>query len=545
MPASILSFPNLQAVTINDFTPGVYQGSYGSSVYGSQAPLGSASQAFRCCVRPGIGLVPLPSYSTYCNKTFASGSGHGYLTMASMQVYAGSTSADVVAASWSKVNSTTPAQIFDIDTLTSGGSPATQFTSSRAIAALSTFMWPNLVKAFWVNGAGTPDGVASLNPAQAALGWVTVPSSAAFATSQTGTVPANGNGFKMAYVGGRTVFLIPAPNVYGIATLFDSLYTTDLQAMTNISGPSFFNPENGGQIGAWGSISTGEFIIIYQGGGAVIIYGDLQFPSSAISLPGVTGTGQAINPALPTPLGLVYTTDFSGVWVWNGGSTSQKISQQIPDNQFLRTISFIQPADITNPGYPLFGRASQGLWSDWIMFPNNWLYDTVTNSWWQFEDPGVNNFQVFGGQSGFTEFFYASPANAYSATGGTLTVPTMIFDRALPYSNYTWRSNLIPQPGADVTLGCVEICASNTSATTCTVSVQATAPPGQTAFPNQNPSQTQTFTIPPNTAGYRHSLPLGWNDYNLCVLVTAANTNTANAAPVLHELNLGYTPLPS
>lgn len=535
---SILSFPELQVVAINDFTPGVVNGVYNGTVFSSTAPVGSAAQAFRCYARPGIGLTPLPSYSTYATKTFSAGSTRGDLTMADMVVFAGVTQPfDVLGVSWSKEAVSTPAYVFDVDTAT-GGVISNRFTATLATVSMPDAGWPNLSKAFWA-GANQVVGVVSERPDT--VQWVTVPSANGLANSQTGTVAGGVSDFKTAYVGGRTVFMVPGQNEVGVFTLFDTIYSSDIQAMTNITGPSFYEPEYGGLIGAWGSVSTGEFIIIYQGGGAVVIYGDMQFPSSATTLPAVSGTGSAIGPAVATPIGMVYATDFDGAWVWNGGNTSQKISTPIQDNQLVRSLVNLNTADIGG-GTFLACTSNMAVWGGQVWFPNNWLYDTSTNGWWQCEDPSVRNFQVQGGQSGVGRFFYNSPANASTLSGGTLSVPIMIWDRNTPFSTWSWLSNPVPNPGSDVVLGCVEICASNPTSTTATVSVQPVPPPGQTAYPNQNAAQTQTFTIPALTAGYRHALPLGWNDYNLSVLVTAANSNNTHAAPTLHELNLGFTP---
>jgi hypothetical protein len=48
------------------------------------------------------------------------------------------------------------------------------------------------------------------------------------------------------------------------------------------------------------------------------------------------------------------------------------------------------------------------------------------------------------------------------------------------------------------------------------------------------------FNIPANTVAWRGSHRLGYSDYNIQLGVTAAN-NTAAAAPILHELSVGYT----
>lgn len=549
--ASILSFPQLQVVSINDFTPGLYTGSTSTAVYSSTAQPGSASQSFRCYARPGIGLCPLPSYSTLTTKTYASGASTGYLMMADMKVYTGTNSfygpaqpQDSLVVTWTKLNRATTTQTFDLDDVLSGviGNLYTHTNTTSNIFE----PWPNLTKTFWNQSSKLSFGVVSMDPtltvSGSAAAWVAYPNPTAGTGTTTGSMAAGTAFVKTAYFGGRTVFFSQPAAIFGVATDMDAIFTSDIQALTNITtSPEFSEPELATLIQSWGSISTGEFIVFYGSGGATVYYGDLQFPSSAIFLPGVTGPGYCNCPALSTPNGLVYVTDSAGVWLWNGGNTSQKISTQLPDNAFLRAI----PGLSTDFVPSFVGQSNMGQWANWSFFPNNLMWDADTGGWWQIEDPGVANFQVFGGQGGSVQFFYASVANAYSATGGTLSVPISVFNRQAPQSSYSWTSTPIPNPGSDVTLGAVEICASNTTATTATVTITPTDPPGQTLYPNNNPNQNAVFTIPPHTSSFRKALALGWNDYNMCIKAVAANSNNSNSAPFIHEINLGFTAINS
>jgi hypothetical protein len=541
-PTRITAYPDLTPITINDFTPGIITGNFNGPVYSSAAPLGSASLAYRCIARLNVGLVPLPSYHIDQTKSFLSGAGPANLTCSDMQCFAGSSGPDVIAVGWSSANPTSFYYQIDVWTANTGYNNGVY---SHGLVATSTSMgayyWPNLAKAFW-SAANNVVGVISFEPsitvASSVTTWVAVPNSSGTGNSQTGTIPGPPP-LKSAYWGGRMVFMTPAPNQAGLFTLFDSLYTSDIQATTNIIGPEFFEPENGGQIGAWGSVSTGEFFIIYQGGGCVLIYGDIQNPSQAVYMPAVTGTGQAIGPAVPTSIGSVYVTDLAGAYVWNGGNTSQKISNQIPDNSLIRTPTNFAPGTFLPP---LFGQSNIKTWQDWVMFPNNWLYDTITQSWWQIESQSVYSFQVYAGQAGAVANFYGTPANATVPSGGpsSVTVPLMQFNRNVPCSSYLWVSNPIAEPGSLLELAAVELCASNMTSTSCTVTITPTGAATSTipAPINQNTSQSITFTIPPNTAAYRQAQPLGFRDYNIIVSVSAMNL-TSNAAPTIHEITFG------
>lgn len=550
MPDTILSFPNLLVVPINRFDLGVINGSHNGVLYSTEAGIGSAAVAYRCYARAHIGLKPLPTYASVTVKSYLGGTGAGMVTLSDIKVMSQYPDKNTLYISWAKVNASANQAIFDVDTYTdqfTSFSGSTTYTST--VAGTQTIVaWPVLTKAFWLTAFRTP-GVFTQIGTQSGP-WVAVPSPTVNggASYAPGTTPPTiAPVYKTAYVSSRMVFFgMASASTLNSASLgsFDEFATSDIQNVSNITGGEFFGPENGSTIGTWGSFSEGEFWFAYQNGGGGIVYGDIQNPTLFTPLPGITGTGSAIGEAIPSPVGLVYVTDFDGAWVWNGGNTTTKISAQVQDNQLSRLANDAPPIRAANLAFDTnIGSASHGAWVNWVFFPNNWMYDSLTNSWWQVEDPAVHNFQVHAGGGLRGRHFYSSVGTAVAPTAaGTLSVPVVRWDHQNPASTYVWISNPIPSVGSSVVLGAVEICASNPTSTSATVTITPTSPPSQSLFFNQNQSQSVTFTIPPNTASYREAQQLGYNDHNMCVRVDAANSNSTNGAPTVHEINLGYEP---
>jgi hypothetical protein len=333
----------------------------------------------------------------------------------------------------------------------------------------------------------------------------------------------------------QTVATATGPTPSFAATDVDELYISGQLNPTTITDAGSPFPELGSFFGTWGSISSGELVLIYSEGGAVLFYGDLGAFQST-KLPGVMGTLGCVGRAAPSPAGLIYVTANEGAYIWNGDNNSQKISDvAVPENDLIR---FQQGNGFDASPLIQTSLASSG---PWVFFPSNWLFDTLTNSWWLTEDPTVINFQVFCAGDPGTYLIVASPGIAYAAAGELAIVNTYAFNKGNPVSSYFWLSNPIPvTTGALVSIEVIEIVASNTTSTPCTITVTPQVPAGQLPLSQQNPNQPIPFTIPPATVGYRAYQRLGYTDYNVELGVTATNSNVNNAAPILHSITIGY-----
>jgi hypothetical protein len=541
---------DLDTYTINNFAPGIITGADNISQYSTEAPLGSASKAFRCYSRPGLGLRPFPTYTPILNggnPTFTHTNApatNTFLSICDLAVFPaayryGTFPADEIAVSilvWTGTNTEFAITDFIVP---STGPPTINniFLDNTTAEPLFHLIWPNLAKSFIVQSSLPSPVVFSSDPSNGTWDseWVV----------SGGTSNIMGHGLQdqvvTAFVTDRFTILGSGVNVGGLGQAL-VVTTSDLQSPTNFTAAEYFEPELGSSIGSWGTVSTGEFVIIFQSGGAVVIYGDIQAPQQAIYLPAVTGTGQAVGPAVSSPVGLVYVTDTDGAWVWNGGNVSQKISTQIPDTLLYR----IPPTILWQVGPPLqnwfatsIGSVRADVWGNWVMFSNNYFFDCLNNSWWQCEDPTVLNFDIHSGGSYTGRFFYSIPNTILTSTnGGTLSTSLYRWDHSAPANSYFWQSNPIPTPGSVSRLQRIEIVASNTTSSPATISITPTSPPNQSLYGNQTPSSV-TFTIPPNTASYRNSQQVGYTDYNICIAVTATGGNNTSA-PTIHEITCGF-----
>lgn len=559
MPA-LFSDPNLQIVRVGDFTPGIIRFSRGGypSTYAPSARPGSASSSYRCWALPNVGLVPLPTYSLAQTNTAASASTTQMFTLGDMLPITGGggpLGGDNVVAGWWIFNS-----IDGKYTITRGDAdyrpstvhtPTTIFTSGGAGAGLPvTMAWPVFDYGFFQNpgsAVGTGYHRVVLTVDLYNYNWITVGTwdspTGTPPPYETGALPAPAQYTVRVFYHEYRAGLFHVMNTVPVDTLgfgggaSEGISVTSILNMGTWNYAGIFYPEitAGPTVAAWGSVSTGELFFVYGGGGAVIINGDMYAPTSVVKLPAVVGPGAVYGKAASTPAGLIYATETDGAYVWNGDNTSQKISANVPDDQLYR-----QPI----PAYGIVrARSSNVAWGAQVMFPNNWMYDTVTGGWWQVEDPSIINFQVHSASNLGAKSFLSSPGNVVTPPFVTPALGIYSWDRLTPQTSYTWTSNPLPAlQGALVSVQAVEIVASNPTPTASTITITPTVPTGQQPFQNQNNNQPATFTIPAHTVAYKAALRLGYTDYNIQVRVDASNNYPSNPAPTLHEFSVGYLP---
>ena len=168
---------------------------------------------------------------------------------------------------------------------------------------------------------------------------------------------------------------------------------------------------------AWGSISSGELLLLKAFGGGIIVSSDI-FAPYITEVHGVQSPGLLYQKAANTPLGLAYCASNQGAWIWDGGLTSQKISGQLNDN-FYDWQNIFGPATVESVGIEY--------WNGLIIFTGGWVFDTQTGAWWQLYAPGS-----VGGLQG--EAFHIVP----SADGkGFWTIPVQ-FTAGVNYQINKW-----------------------------------------------------------------------------------------------------------
>jgi hypothetical protein len=199
----------------------------------------------------------------------------------------------------------------------------------------------------------------------------------------------------------------------------------------------YFVQENPTAHGAWGSISASELFLVRDQGGGYVISGDLNAPT-VTRLPGVTSTNGAVQIAGQTPIGFVYGSQNNGVWVWNGGNTSTKISAQLNDDFFGLTYTYPTAG-------PFFNFNTLG---DLIYCPNGYVYSITMNSWWRWgTSDGAQPFAWFwptyDGQG-----MWCWPQSIQNAA-----LPSVYkVSRLTPATEYTWESYPMPFTNEDQVL---------------------------------------------------------------------------------------------
>jgi hypothetical protein len=442
----------LATLAITDFSPGIYNNSVIAFAHPAglfPAPPGAAdiSATFGCIAEPNGGLGPLPARGGE-PATFP---GQG-LSLNDMGI--GITGAADITAMVNTYQSSSDELVFVItDDITGSTQHTAAFSyivNDNTVVALSgssaTYTFANNYKNFCAYPFETiiAGQVCVILPLCAPGGpnsnLFVYPSLSAPTTyavsviSSTGSVDGSGFGHQ-----GR-VGIIQLLSGYGWPYLSDQRpneafnYTDPPQTATWPVQFELFGPENPSGYGAVNSVSAGELFCIKRRGGAIIIQGDLNNPT-VTTLPGVQSTGPFYGHAGTDQNGMYYCSKTKGAWLWGGGNTSQKISAQLEDNFF----DVVDPiTDTTYYGYYC------ERWSTFMMFSNNWVFNSATGSWWRLEDP--NDISYFWYVLGYDSpwLFCAKP----SVTGETDKF-LYEYDLRVPRSSFTWQSLPLKPPSAD------------------------------------------------------------------------------------------------
>lgn len=266
--------------------------------------------------------------------------------------------------------------------------------------------------------------------------------------------------------------------------------------------------------GAAVSASAQELLLVKHKGGATTISGDLDDPT-VFSLPGVTSTRGAVTYGVFTPIGFVYGVKYGGVHVWGGGDASEKISMDLDDDFWM-----MRPSDWI--GFD----GKFDTWGDFILCPNNWVYDMSTKSWWRIENPAT--YKIFQWASApQSQHFFGSPASFVE--GGAVWYRWSGIGLC---DTYVWQSQYLA-PSIDHIVEFREI------------SLRATAAGGDgtvivTLTDELGNTQAETFTITSTTIPKLIRKPTSFKGTGVRVKINASAASSNNTAPVIHELNCGY-----
>lgn len=547
----------IQWVHIDDFSPGCFDGSHTSSEQPvTSQPLGSAylPNTYCCAVIPGGALGPLPALTRSLPVSTIGGL-PGASTVALI--------AGFIIVPQLDDGSFQVVTIIEADDGTDHYVVAKSYLDLGAVVA--TIAGPTItsgtVAGFFgapypaftrmnVSGSGTPPpGPVLVFPTAVATdtngtdGHLWVYPELLSPTSQTaqdlnpGPTPASVTGQVVTY-GNRVICLVGQdydwPVGGGINTNENFNYTDPPESSSYGAQDTIMAVEAPWGYGAWGTISVGELLLVKKDGGGVILNGDINVPTSIIRIPGMQGTGDFVGRASSTPIGLIYCSQGQGAWLWNGGNVSQKISRNISDSFFD-----LETGNIESNNYGF----NVEPWQKWVLFSNNVIYDTETNSWWNlFPKKGINPSNLPAGrdiwwwsQTQLGNQMAASPLQVFANTDPWLS----IFDNTVPSPQYQWQSlpiHVTKDADRVIDVRQIVIRASDPTGTgtaTITASLNG-ASWEETSVAADNPISTTPTPL-------RFNVGLGAQGLYDIVLTIVANNPTANgSAPIIHSIDIGY-----
>lgn len=461
--------PKLEYVVINDFTGGIQNKVLNTGVFSVPTQrLGTAVEedTYGCVCLPTGGLGPLPErtynivagpeegdYPIYPNldvpAVFISGahltgpiltSDANGITQAALYVateYYEEVGAEVhrrwnvqQVGLWMDPPTYVFIDIFEGDTDTGGAVRGTWFTDYRSQTSEeneSVAGFPTIVYSWYPEGGGTGDDVWHQWPNPTTPDTNTVydinaaewPGQPLLWLSNDKTVGHQGRfvGFE------QTFYLHGSPTATWSSDEQIYFSRVNLQALHSKEAAAFGYEKMTG-FGVAVSTSTDELFCVKHRGGAITVNGDLENPA-IVWLPGVTSTGGYSTQAVYTPIGAVYGVKGGGVYAWAGGDNSVKISVGLEDDFWLA------PGSEQFNGY----RGQFAYWDDWIITPNNWLYDYQTESWWRLEDPDLFTW-MYAQRDIVNNYLWCLPA-AVDAEGDVVITA---FDKTTPRTSFSFKS---------------------------------------------------------------------------------------------------------
>ncbi len=278
-------------------------------------------------------------------------------------------------------------------------------------------------------------------------------------------------------------------------------------------------------IGAFGSFNATDALVVTCGNGGFIISGDLFQPYISAA-PGIQSTNGAQGGAAVTPLGLVYFSDRHGIWAWDGGGTSTKLSTQLSSDVFTTYYNY-------GASYP------QGLFynifyhGNMIYVNNSWIFNMDMNSWWRYlpwltDDPMMHYGALDTTGSGRIDGLVACPASP--STNNRFY--SMTYD--IPGTHYVYASNMLYlQDGMYCELQELEVRAYGSGTLTITLQGQ----PGSTT------SYTITVSSQDVPNVYRIPVKLLFSAFSFNIestFVGGGGPYNYQGAPIIHGITLNY-----
>ena len=529
---------------IDDFSPGVYDGTYISDSEAIiNAPIGAANaeDTWCCASLPAGGLGPLPALTnvftypfgfpgalTQWNTVgFIINPGLANVDDEAIIILEGDDGTSHYVTGWSQVAQT--ASTNNILNSVSGTVPGffgapypvwTRMSDGGAGNPPPRLVFPSAVS----TDANGNSGHLYVYPPLDAPTTFTVQDLITPGSSTTGQTIAYGS--RILVLAGIE-YQWPAGG--GVGTNENINFTDPPQSGTYGDQMTILGAEIPWGYGAWGSVSVGELMLIKKYGGGIALYGDIFEPSSVIELPGIQPTGDFVGRAASTQQGLVYCVENMGAWIWNGGNNSQKISTQLRDDFFDTRPTVLQNSS-NNYGFCVEH------WQDWLLFSNNYMFNPDTGGWWVLYpnahngDSNVVGRTIWWWSPGrFGNQMYAAPLSFTNSD----TEWYYRFDNTVPTKHWQWQSlpiHVVPNATRVIDVVQVELRASDpTGSNTAEVTIQI-------GF------DVQTTSAPIGVDPTLFRFNYGAGSLGIEDIIVRLNGDNAGSgfAPIIHSLDIGY-----
>jgi hypothetical protein len=284
-----------------------------------------------------------------------------------------------------------------------------------------------------------------------------------------------------------------------------------------------FGEEKPFRSGVVASITADEIIFIKDREGAILVRGDLDNPT-VVQLPYVESTHGAYSIPAKTNFGLVYGTA-NGVYVWEGGESSRHISPQM-EGWFWNHDTALNY---------LGNRGRFAWWNPWVVVPNNFIYDSRTESWWRLDSPAnttvsCNVADVVN--SGNRLYLFPHKLAQDAAPMWYTAAPDVLAN------TYTWQSQpLVESRTRVITVQEVHILATPGSTTAATITVTLTGY-GANGTPVTPVVTTFTLAANRNPQMLHKDVVTNFQATHIQVHITANANNTGVPAPKIHSVSL-------
>lgn len=537
--------PQLQYVTINDFSPGIQQrvNRTGATVAPSNRIAADVANTYRCIALPGGGLGPLPingqSYLP-APPALPSDSSLGAITVTGFFVAGNVYVTPVTGLTPSEfhfgyewVNSTAHVRHFVWSRHRMWETTPT-ITILKTINSTEVSPVNNFRRCWFMAGRADPSN--PLNPgvpivyaawyvSTGALEkfWSVYPSPSSPGTDTVVDVSTSLAVDYMFAHQNRSVIFEQKPWLHGSVGAWagdEQVWFTNVNLVTvQPTVAQVYGQETYGGYNFGISTNANEALFVKVHGGGYVVRGDLSGSNTIVHLPSLAGAGlQGVTPAW-CPAGLVYVSS-DGANLWAGGEQSQAISYQLENNFWDVSTGTVNSTAKTFLNLFLNSRGECTQWGDWVVMPNNWLYDYRTNSWWRLEDPTV--FQGVWWQTDWNGTLWgALPYN------DGVTPVARSWDKTTAARSFSWQSEPIPVTmDRDIVIREVLCTAQGNGTVTITVT-------------GLNGATTLT------TMTYASSIPVklraNMDDVHAthCQIQIVSNGGS-NPAPVVYEVALGY-----